>query len=559
MPSVVDSGKTQEGNGQSLSGRYVYGHAAAMDRWTGDCGGGALRLYLVAMRVACVCLAVSLMFVRPITAQHEHHHEDASDLGNVGKVNFVTSCNEAAQRDIGRAVALLHSFWYVEAEKSFRSAANADPACGMAWWGVAMANYHPVWQPPTAGELKTGAEAAVKAKEVGAKTERERAYIDAINTFYANAAATPHAARASAYESAMQNVAAANAADDEASIFYALAMLGDASPNDKTYAKQKQAAAILNRVLPNQKDHPGVAHYLIHSFDYPDLAPLALPAARTYAKLAPASPHALHMPSHIFTRLGLWDESIASNLASRQKAHDYVIKRDPDMTAFDELHAVDYLVYAYLQQGRDADAKKYVDVAASVKKLDSPSFQAAFAISAVPSRYALERRQWTEAAALTVPKTISFDNFPYAEANVHFGRAIGAARSGDLAVARDAVGRLEVLHQKLVDQKSAYWADQVEIQRLAAAAWLAHAEKKDDDALQLARSAADLESRTEKHPVTPGAIIPARELLAEMLLETGHPQDALTEVDRDLATSPNRRNALWLRGRAQAQVAAVKK
>jgi hypothetical protein len=359
------------------------------------------------MRVALACLAASLLLVCPVVAQHEHHHEDASDLGNVGKVNFVTSCNEAAQRNIGRGVALIHSFWYLEAEKSFRNAAKADPACGMAWWGVAMANYHPVWQPPTADELKAGGDAAIKAKEIGAKTERERAYIDAINTFYANAAATPHATRASAYESAMQSVAAANAKDDEASIFHALAILGTASPNDKTYAKQKQAAAILNRVLPNQKEHPGVAHYIIHSFDYPELASLALPAARTYAKLAPASPHALHMPSHIFTRLGLWDESIASNLASRQKAHDYVITHDPEMSSFDELHAVDYLVYAYLQQGRDADAKKYVDIAASVKKLDNANFAAAFAISAVPARYSLERRQWKEAAALSVPKTMS--------------------------------------------------------------------------------------------------------------------------------------------------------
>ncbi|HSP15318.1 MAG TPA: hypothetical protein VLV78_11250 [Thermoanaerobaculia bacterium] len=510
------------------------------------------------MRIATACLAASL-FALPVVAQHEHHHDEGVDLGNVGKVNFVTSCNEAAQRDIVRAVALLHSFWYFEAEKSFREAANADPACGMAWWGVAMANYHPVWQPPTPKELKSGAEAALKAKEIGAKSERERAYIDAINAFYADSANTPHATRAAAYESAMQKVAATNPNDDEASIFYALAILGTASPNDKTYAKQKAAAEILNGVLPNEKEHPGVAHYIIHSFDYPELAPLALPAARVYAKLAPASPHALHMPSHIFTRLGLWDESIASNLASRKAAHDYVIKHDPAMSSFDELHAVDYLVYAYLQLGRDADAKKYVDSAAAVKKLDNPNFAAAYAISAVPARYALERRQWKEAAALTVPKNISFDEFAYSEANVHFARAIGGARSGDLAVARDALEHLQALHQKLVDQKSAYWADQVEIQRLGAAAWIAHAEQKDDDALRLARGAADLEARTEKHPVTPGAIIPARELLADMLLETGHPSDALTEIDAAISVAPNRRNALILRKRAQTEMAELKK
>ena len=511
------------------------------------------------MRHAAAFVLGLVLLAQPLFAQHDHHQHDSDSLGNIGRVLFATSCNAAAQGDINTAVALLHSFWYAEAEKAFRKAAAEDATCGMAWWGVAMANYHPVWLPPTPAELKTGAEAAAKAMEIGARTDRERAYIEAINAFYAEAGASPHPARALAYEKAMQSVAEANATDDEASIFYALSLLGTASPNDKTYAKQKQAAEILNRVLAKQKDHPGVAHYIIHSFDYPELAPLALSAARAYAKIAPGSPHALHMPSHIFTRLGLWDESIASNLASRQKAHDYVAAHDPQMSSFDELHAVDYLVYAYLQQGRDAEAKKYVDLAAAVKKIDNPNFAAAYAISAAPARYALERRQWKEAAALTVPQNISFANFQYSEANLHFARAIGAARSGDLAIARDAVRRLEQLHQSLVDQKSAYWADQVEIQRLQAAAWLARAEKKDDEALQLARQSADLEGRTEKHPVTPGAIIPARELLAEMLLESGRPADALKEIDLDLATAPNRKNALMLKNKARAALTALER
>ena len=504
------------------------------------------------MRFATALIAGSLLLAYPLAAQHEHHEHSAADLGNLGAVHFTTSCNSAAQGDISRGVALIHSFWYSEAEKSFRAAASADPTCGIAWWGVAMANYHPVWLPPTPDELKNGAEAAAKAKEAGAKTDRERGYIDAINTFYADSDKTPHATRALGYESAMEKLAAAYPKDDEASIFYALSLLGTASPNDKTYAKQKKAAEVLNRVLPNEPEHPGVAHYIIHSFDYPELASLALPAARSYAKIAPGSPHALHMPSHIFTRLGLWDESIASNLASRDKARAYVRARDPEMSSFDELHAVDYLVYAYLQEGRDADAKKLVDAVAAVKKIDNPNFAAAYAISAVPARYALERRQWKEAAALTVPKNISFEKFGYSEANVHFARAIGAARSGDLATARDALARLDALHQSL----TGYWADQVEIQRLGASAWLAHAEKKDDDALRLAREASDLEARTDKHPVTPGAIVPARELLAEMLLELGRPADALAEVDRALTTAPNRHNALWLRTQAQTRVAS---
>ena len=513
----------------------------------------------IVMRITTVIAVVWLLVTPSSFAQHEHHDHAPADLGNLGKVKFTTSCNEGARREVTRGVALIHSFWYVEAEKSFRAAAKLDDACGMAWWGVAMSNYHPVWQPPTPDEFHTGAEAAVKAKVVGAKTDRERAYIDAINAFYADGDRVPHPTRALVYESAMEEVAASYPKDDEASIFYALSLLGTASPNDKTYAKQKKAAAILNGVLPNELEHPGVAHYLIHSFDYPELASLALPAARAYARIAPASPHALHMPSHIFTRLGLWDESIASNRASRQKAHDYVIKQDPQMVSFDELHAVDYLVYAYLQEGRDAEAKNLVDMVASVKKLDNLNFAAAYAIAAVPARYALERRQWKEAAALTVPKNISFEKFPYAEAHIHFARAIGAARSGDLLTAHEATARLQSLQRTLVEQKNVYWADQVEIQRLGAAAWLAQAEKKDTDALRMAQEAAAIEARTEKHPVTPGAIVPARELLAELLLENGRPAEALTEIDRDLASAPNRKNALWLRARTQNQVAGLQK
>jgi len=498
-----------------------------------------------------------MLLLAPLAfAQHDHDHDHGTpDLGNVGTVTFKTSCNAAAQRDINRAVALLHSFWYAEAEKSFRAAAKDDAACGMAWWGVAMANYHPIWSPPTPAELKSGAEAAARAKATGAKTDRENAFIDAINVFYADAATTPHATRAASYAAAMANVDAANPGDDEAAIFHALAILGTASPNDKTYAKQKEAAAILNRVLPREPQHPGVAHYIIHSFDYPELAALALPAARAYAKLAPGSPHALHMPSHIFTRLGLWDESIASNLASREKAHQYAVSIDPAMTSFDELHAVDYLVYAYLQEGRDAEAKKYVDLAASVHKLDNPNFAAAYAIGAVPARYALERRQWKEAAALKVPATVSFAKTQYAEANIHFARALGGARSGDFDTARDALARLASLRQSLLDDKNGYWAEQVEIQRLSASAWLEHAQHRDAEALRLARQAADLESHTEKSPVTPGAIIPARELLAELLLETGDAAAALKEVEADLAAAPGRRNGLMLRQRAQTRIA----
>jgi len=467
---------------------------------------------------------------------HEHEHE--VDLGNIGQAHLATSCSPAAQKNIDRGVALMHSFWYGEAEKSFRRAADGDPKCGMAWWGVAMSNLHPIWAPPTSGEWKAGVEAAQKARETGAPTDRERAYINAINVYY-DASAAGHRARMLAYEKAMDAVATANPGDNEAAIFYALAIISNADPKDKTYANQKRGAEILNRVLQLEPDHPGIAHYIIHSFDYPDLAPLALTAARRYAKLAPGSPHALHMPSHIFTRLGLWDESIASNLASAEKARSYFARVMPGASSFDELHAVDYLVYAYLQRGEDDKALALRDRLTKVSKLDVPNFAAAYALAAVPARCALERRQWKEAAALTVPANAPWEKFPYAEANIHFAVAIGAARSNQPDVARRAVDRLTAIRQHLLDQKESYWADQVEIQRLGASAWLTRD-------LKLMQQAADLESLTDKHPVTPGAIIPARELLSEMLLEAGKQDESVAEAKRVLHDAPNRRNAIRL-------------
>jgi len=470
---------------------------------------------------------------------HAHHH----DLGNVGKAHIETTCNAEAQKEIDRGLALLHSFWYAESEKAFRNAAAADNSCGMAWWGVAMSNLHPIWAPPTPDERKVLGDAIQKAILIGGKSEREYKYLDAIATYYSPG---DHVNGMIEYEKKMAALERANPNDHEAAIFHALAILGTVNPKDKTYAKQKEAAAILNRILPMEPEHPGVAHYLIHSFDYPDLAELALPAARIYAKLAPASPHALHMPSHIFTRLGLWDESIASNLASAKAAHDHLAMTMPNAASFDELHAVDYLVYAYLQKGDVDSARKLVDKLQRVTEIDKPSqFAAAYALSASPERFAIERRQWKEAAALKVPGVIAWDKVPYAEANIHFARGIGGARSNQLDVAREALARLAAIRQKL----DGYWADQVEIQRLAVSAWIAHAEKKDDEALRLMRASADLEASTDKHPVTPGAIVPARELLAEMLLDLGKRDDARAEVQRVLHDAPGRRNALALQTR----------
>jgi tetratricopeptide (TPR) repeat protein len=501
------------------------------------------NLFLIASLAVLLCSSVARA-----QEMQPHRHEGSEQLG---QVNFTVSCTAASQKQFNRATALLHSFWYGEAEKAFSAIAMDEPTCVMAHWGVAMSLYHPVWAPANAAELQKGWAAVEKAKSVGAKTDREKDYIAAIEAFYKDYDKLDHRTRAHAYEKAMERVYLSYPKDREAAIFYALALLGTALNTDKTYANQKKAAEILNKVLPVEPKHPGVAHYLIHSFDYPQLAQLALPAARSYAKIAPSSPHALHMPSHIFTRLGLWQESIQSNLASAAAAKDYVARTRPGVASFDQLHALDYLVYAYLQGVEDQKAKRILDQANALNKVDSEVFAAAYAFAAIPARYALERRNWSEAARLQVhPIDFPWEHFRYAEAITYFARAVGAARSGDPNAARKDVEKLSSIQNALAEAKDSYWSTQVEIQRRSAAAWLAHAEKDDEESLKLMRSAADLEDSTEKHPVTPGPIIPARELLGEMLIELNQPEQALREFETSLRSSPNRFNGLYGAARA---------
>lgn len=503
--------------------------------------------------------AILMLLYAPATPgqeTHPHRHEATETLGDV---NFPISCGPAAQKQFNRATAMLHSFWYDEAEKAYAAIANKQPHCAMAYWGIAMSLYHPVWAPATPAELQRGLAAVEKAKLISAITPRERDYIVAIEAFFKDSDKLDHRTRALAYEKAMERVYLNHPKDREAAIFYALALLGTAPATDKTYANQKKAAAILNKVLPQEPQHPGVAHYLIHSFDYPELAHLALAAARSYSKIAASSPHALHMPSHIFTRLGLWQDSIQSNLASAAAARNHVAKAHPGAGSFDELHAQDYLVYAYLQGAEDQKAKRIVELAATVNKVDATVFAAAYAFAAIPARYALERRRWTEAARLELhPVDFPWNRFRYAEAIVYFGRALGAARSGNVASARKDLERLVAIHSALAEAKDVYWASQVEIQRRAAAAWLAAAEGKKEEALSLMRSAAELEDSTEKHPVTPGPVIPARELLGDMLLEMKQPDEALREFEASLRSSPNRFNGLFGAARA-AELAGDRK
>ena len=495
-----------------------------------------------------------LVFATPARADepaaHEHHADSAEPLGTV---HFANTCAPSQSAAFDHAVALLHSFGYERAENAFNAVAVAEPRCAMAYWGVAMSNYHPVWGPQSPAEFERGQAAARKARDLAPADDRERAYVDAIGAFYIESAPRPHPERVQAFAAAMSKLAASYPNDDEAQIFNALAILGVAynSKPDKTYARQKQAATILQHELATHPQHPGVAHYMIHSFDYPELAPLALDAARAYAKIAPASPHALHMPSHIFTRLGLWHDSIASNKAAAATAERLARETHPGTTPFDGLHAMDYLEYAYLQIADDDGAKAIADRVAQATSFDAPTSTAGYALAAVPARYALERRAWKEAAALTLkPSTFPWDNAPQTEAIVQFARAIGAARSGDGATARAAIERLTAIETALRKQPGFDWAAQVKVQRLAAEGWLAYAEKKNEEALARLNEAADLEDTTDKHPVTPGAVLPAREQLADLLRELGQPRLALAAYERSLQAAPERYNSLF--GAAQA-------
>jgi hypothetical protein len=506
--------------------------------------------------------------------QHIHEHDSAEKLG---QVHFKISCTPAAQRRFNRAVAWLHSFEYEEAARAFSEVALTDPRCGMAYWGIAMSNYHPLWAPPTAAELQQGVGAVAKAQATGARTQRERDYIAAIAAFYQDSEKLDQRTRALAYSEAMHQLQQHHPEDNEAAVFYALALIATGTMvHDKRYLNEKQAAQILTRVLAREPQHPGVAHYLIHGYDYPALAHLALPAARSYAAIAPASAHALHMPSHIFTRLGLWQEAIRSNLAAESAARAYAVRNHLSGVWDEQLHAMDYLVYAYLQGAQDKQAREVLNELSRIQKVSSENFKVAYAVTAIPARYALERREWREAANLQLPQadgvspsaspgrlglqSFPWQSFPWAEAHIHFARAIGAARSGDKDAARAEVKQLTAIKSALVAVKGDYdWATQVDIERLLAAAWLAYAEGQADEALRLGRAAADVDDATDKHPVTPGAILPAREQLGELLLELKQPAAALHEFETSLRTSPNRFSGLYGAARAARLTPAHRK
>lgn len=464
----------------------------------------------------------------------------------LGVVSFQILNDKETVKDFNFAMSLLHSFEYEEGEKAFARIIEKNPSCAMAYWGVAMCNYHPLWAPPELAELKKGLMALQIAQSIDKKTERESDYINALLTFYTNSDKDDHRTRCLRYEKAMEEIYKKYPDDKEAAIFYALSLDAAADPADKSFVNQKKAGEILNAVYLNEPYHPGIIHYIIHTYDYPGLAQLVLPAARKYASVAPSSGHALHMPSHIFTRLGLWDESIQSNLASAEAARCYAENAGIKGHWEEEIHALDYLTYAYLQKNETKLAKEQWDYVKSFTDVYPPNFKVAYTFAAIPARYVLENRLWQEAANLKEqPTYIAWNKNPWQNAITHFARLLGFAHINELDSAKEELKTLNKLHDALVSAKDAYKANQVDIQIKASQGWILWKEGRNEEALKYMRLSADMEDKTEKHPVTPGEVLPAKELLADMLLEMQKPNEALVAYQEDLQKHPNRFNGLY--------------
>ena len=463
-----------------------------------------------------------------------------------GAVDFPTSCTDKVKKDFNMGLALLHSFEYDAAEKVFAEIIKKEPDCAMAYWGVAMSNYHPLWAPPSQAELLKGAKSIAIAQGLTKKTRRESEYIDAIGVFYKDWKETDHKTRCIAFEKAMEKIYLNHLEDKEAAIFYALSLDASADPTDKTFKNQKKAFRILTSLYPGKPDHPGIVHYIIHSYDYPELAALALPAARKYAAIAPSSAHAQHMPSHIFTRLGLWDENIKSNLAATSSAKCYAENAGIKGHWDEELHGMDYLVYSYLQKGDNKLAKTQLDYLKTINEVSPVNFKVAYAYAAIPSRYLLENKNWAEASNLKLqPSAFPWNKFPWQKAIVHFTRILGLANTNNLTAAKSELKHLSTIVDTLTKRGEVYQAGQVKNQLTSAEAWILFKEGKNDPALKLMKLAAEMEDRTEKHPVTPGEVLPARELLGEMLLQMKMPAEALIAFEANLKKHPNRFNGLY--------------
>lgn len=484
-----------------------------------------LRLSLAGLPLCTAALGTQLR------AQDHAHH------AAVGTVSFPVSCDARAQERMNVAVAMLHSFWFPEARKAFEAAAAADSTCGMAYWGIALTHFgNPLAGGSGPAEQAKGAAAAARGVQVGGRSVRERAYLDAVATLYHDHATVPVRTRLQHYEAALERLVAAHPSDTEAQIFHAIIIVANAPPSDMTYARQQVAARTLTALHRRQPTHPGLAHYIIHAFDAPSLAHLALDAARQYASIAPDAPHALHMPSHTFTRLGYWDESIATNRRSA----------DAESVVGARAHPLDYLVYAYLQQGLADSARAAIMELTGNRELDyHAGTLGSWNGRAMVARYALEREDWKGAQALPV-----LEDPPSVKAITQFARALGAARAGDVAAARAEQAALAATVAALTAANDAYWAHVVGAQHRAVEAWVAHLEGRHEDALRLAREAADAEDAVEKHPVTPGPFLPARELYGDILMAHGRSGEALAAYEATMKREPNRLRTLYGAARA---------
>jgi len=467
---------------------------------------------------------------------------------DLGTVDFETSCSSEVASDFERGLALLHHMMYEQAEEVFDTVADDDPSCAMAYWGMAMTQLHPLWAPPSGQDIQKGREAVREAKAREVPTERERAYIDAIAAYFEEASERSHPERLSALENAQGQIHEAYPEDVDAGAFYALSHLATAPPDDKDFTHQRRAGALLEKLHEEHPEHPGLFHYTIHAYDNPALAERAVDIARGYDKLAPNVPHALHMPSHIFVRLGIWEEVIDWNRRSAEAALEQPVAGS---TSMHHAHALDYLMYAYLQQGQDQSAREVLDEISAVDNYQD-HFGAAYSLAAVPARYALERGAWAEAARLStrIQDAFPWEKYPQYEAITYFARGLGAARSGDLDTARETIDTLDDLHEQTTEAGENYWAVHVDVKRKTIAAWITYADGQHGEAVDLMREAAELEDSVDKHPVTPGAVRPAREMLGDMLVLLERPEDAIEAYQAALEGAPNRFNSLYGIGHA---------
>jgi hypothetical protein len=468
-----------------------------------------------------------------------------------GLVNFEVTGGEKVQKDFNLEIELLHSFEYDESEKVFAKIIDEAPECAMAYWGVAMCNFHALWAPPTEAELKKGEQAIHIAQSITKKSEKESGYINALGAFYNDRENADHLTRCKNFEAAMEKLHTTYPDDKEAAIFYALSLDAAADPKDKTYTKQKKAGAILEALYKAEPNHPGIIHYIIHTYDYPELAALALPSAEKYASVAPSSAHALHMPSHIFTRLGLWDKCINSNLKSVEAAKCYAAPSGIEGHWDEELHGLDYLVYAYLQKGENALALQQVEYVYTINKVYPVNSKVAYAFAAIPCRYVLENKKWKEAAAMESQSSkLSWEAYPWQEAIIHFTRLLGAAHTKNIGAAKLELSRLQKLHDVLQKRKDNYQSMEVAIQIKAGEAWIQFTTGDKTNAVNAMKLAADMEDSTGKHPVTPGEVLPARELLGDMFFQMKAYQNALQCYEAVLKKCPNRFNSLYYAGKS---------